>query len=39
MEEINVIFRGSMSITTKIQGKKVEWEINLAQHIELGRMI
>jgi hypothetical protein len=30
MEENNVIFRGSMSITSKTQGKKLEREINLA---------
>jgi hypothetical protein len=30
MGEINVIFRGSMSITSKTQGKKLEREINLA---------
>jgi hypothetical protein len=30
MGEINVIFRGSMSITSKTQGKKLEQEINLA---------
>jgi hypothetical protein len=34
MGEINVIFRGSMSITSKTQGKKLEWEIILAQCIE-----
>jgi hypothetical protein len=34
-----VIFRGSMSITSKTQGKKLEWEISLAQRIELGRMM
>jgi hypothetical protein len=39
MGEINVIFRGSMSITSKTQGKKLEWEISLAQRIELGRMM
>jgi hypothetical protein len=30
MGEINVIFRGSMSITSKTHGKKLEWEISLA---------
>jgi hypothetical protein len=39
MWEINVIFEGSMSIVSKIQGKKLEREISLAQHIELGRMM
>jgi hypothetical protein len=28
--EINVIFQGSMSITSKIQGKKLQREINLS---------
>jgi hypothetical protein len=37
MGEINVIFGGSMSITSKIQGKKLEWEISLAQCIEPRR--
>jgi hypothetical protein len=37
MGEINVIFRGSMSITLKTQGKKLEREINLTQCIEPGR--
>jgi hypothetical protein len=37
MGEINVIFRGSMSITLKTQGKKLEQKISLAQRIELGR--
>jgi hypothetical protein len=37
--EINVIFRGSMSIASKTQGKKLEQEINLAQRIEPGRMM
>jgi hypothetical protein len=31
MDEINVIFRGSLSIASKTQGKKLEREINLAQ--------
>jgi hypothetical protein len=30
MGEINVIFRGSMSITSKMQGKKLQREISLA---------
>jgi hypothetical protein len=34
MEEINMIFRGSMSITSKTQGKKLQREISLAQHIK-----
>jgi hypothetical protein len=34
-----MIFEGSMSIVSKIQGKKLEREISLAQHIELGRMM
>jgi hypothetical protein len=37
MAEINMIFRGSMSITSKTQGKKPQREISLAQHIEPGR--
>jgi hypothetical protein len=37
MGEINVIFRGSMSIASKTQGKKLEREISLAQRIEHGR--
>jgi hypothetical protein len=37
MGEINVIFGGSMSLTTKTQGKKLQHEISLAQHIEPGR--
>jgi hypothetical protein len=36
MGEINVIFRGSMSIASKTQGKKLEQEIGLAQHIKPG---
>jgi hypothetical protein len=39
MGEINVIFRGSMPIFLKTQGKKFEREINLAQRIEPGRMM
>jgi hypothetical protein len=37
MAEINVIFGGSMSITSKMQGKKLQYEISLAQRIESGR--
>jgi hypothetical protein len=37
MAEINVIFEGSMSITSKTQGKKLQREISLAQQIEPGR--
>jgi hypothetical protein len=37
MTEINMIFGGSMSITSKTQGKKLQREISLAQQIELGR--
>jgi hypothetical protein len=37
MMEINVIFEGSMSITSKTQGKKLQREISLAQQIEPGR--
>jgi hypothetical protein len=37
MAEINMIFRGSMSITSKTQGKKFQHEISLAQQIESGR--
>jgi hypothetical protein len=37
MDEINVIFRGNLSITLKTQGKKLEREICLAQHIEPDR--
>jgi hypothetical protein len=37
MGEINVIFGGNMSTASKTQGKKLEREISLAQHIELGR--
>jgi hypothetical protein len=39
MGEINAIFRGSMSITSKTQGKKIWCETSLAQCIELGRMM
>jgi hypothetical protein len=31
MAEINMIFRGSMSITSKTQGKKLQREIIMAQ--------
>jgi hypothetical protein len=37
MGEINMIFGGSMPITSKMQGKKLEREINLAQRIEPRR--
>jgi hypothetical protein len=37
MGEINVIFGGSISITSKTQGKKLERDISLAQHIEPRR--
>jgi hypothetical protein len=37
MAEINVICGGSMSITSKTQGKKLQREISLAQQIEPGR--
>jgi hypothetical protein len=37
MGEINVIFRGSMSITSKTQGKKLQHEISLAQRMKLAR--
>jgi hypothetical protein len=37
MAEINMIFRGSMSIASKTQGKKLQREISLAQQIEPGR--
>jgi hypothetical protein len=37
MTEINVIFEGSMSITSKTQGKKLQREISLAQQVEPGR--
>jgi hypothetical protein len=35
--KINVIFGGSMSITSKTHGKKLQCEFSLAQRIELGR--
>jgi hypothetical protein len=37
MGEINVIFGGSMSIASKMQGKKLQREISLTQRIEPGR--
>jgi hypothetical protein len=37
MVKINVIFGGSMSITSKTQGKKLQCEISLAQRIKQGR--
>jgi hypothetical protein len=37
MDEINVIFRGSMSITSRTQVKKLKREISLAQRIEPKR--
>jgi hypothetical protein len=37
MAEISMIFGGSMSITCKTQGKKLQREISLAQRIEPGR--
>jgi hypothetical protein len=37
MAEINMIFGGSMSITSKTQGKKLQCEISLAQQIEPER--
>jgi hypothetical protein len=39
MREINVIFRDSMSIASKTQGKKFKCEISLAQRIKSGRMM
>jgi hypothetical protein len=39
MEEINVIFGGSMSIASKIQGKKLEQEISLTQRLKPERMM
>jgi hypothetical protein len=39
MAEINMIFGGSMSITSKTQGKKLQHEISLAQQIKPGRRI
>jgi hypothetical protein len=37
MDEINVIFGGGLSITSKTQRKKLEREISLAQRIEPER--
>jgi hypothetical protein len=37
MDEINVIFEGNLSITSKTQGKKLKREIRLAQRIEPNR--
>jgi hypothetical protein len=37
MDEINVIFGGSMSMTSRTQVKKLKREINLAQRIEPKR--
>jgi hypothetical protein len=37
MGEINAIFRGSLSITSKTQEKKLEREISLAQRIDPDR--
>jgi hypothetical protein len=37
MDEINVIFGGSLSIVSKTQGKKLEREISLAQRIKPDR--
>jgi hypothetical protein len=37
MREINAIFGGSMFLASKTQGKKLQREISLAQHIEPGR--
>jgi hypothetical protein len=39
MGEINVMFRGSMSIASKTQGKKLEQEISLARRIKPERMM
>jgi hypothetical protein len=39
MGVINMIFEGSMSIASKMQGKKLEWEISLAKHIESLKMM
>jgi hypothetical protein len=37
MDKINMLFGGSMSIASKIQGKKLEREINMAQLIDPER--
>jgi hypothetical protein len=39
MAEINMIFGGSTSITSKTRGKKLQCEISLAQHIKPGRQV
>jgi hypothetical protein len=39
MAEISMIFGGSMSITSKMQGEKLQREISLAQRIEPGRRL
>jgi hypothetical protein len=39
MVEINIIFRGSMSIASKTHGKKLQSEISLAQRIKPRRMM
>jgi hypothetical protein len=39
MTEINMIFGGSMSITSKTQGKKFQHKISLAQQIEPRRRL
>jgi hypothetical protein len=39
MAEINVIFGDSMSIASKMQGKKLQREISLTQQIKPGRMM
>jgi hypothetical protein len=37
LDEINIIFEGSLSIASKTQGKKLKREINMTQQIEQGR--
>jgi hypothetical protein len=37
MGEINVLFRGNMSLASKTLGNKLQREISLAQRIEPGR--
>jgi hypothetical protein len=39
MGEINVLFRGNMSIASMTQGRNIQHEINFAQRIEPGRMM
>jgi hypothetical protein len=39
MDEINMIFRGSLSITLKTQGKKLERDMNLAQRVGSNRKL